>query len=198
MELVFDYPTQTWWVTVFGLLLGLVVGSFLNVVIGRFPVMMQRQWQRECAEVNGVEPPPHETFNLAKPNSHCPKCQATIKWYDNIPVISWLLLKAKCRSCGTHISARYPAIELLTGVIFAVIVWNLGFTFSTFVYLFLACLLISMFFIDADHMLLPDQMTYLMLWTGLGFAIYGAASIERCRDRCNGGLFSALERLLGL
>jgi len=172
MELVFDYPTQTWWVTVFGLLLGLVVGSFLNVVIGRFPVMMQRQWQRECAEVNGVEPPPHETFNLAKPNSHCPKCQATIKWYDNIPVISWLLLKAKCRSCGTHISARYPAIELLTGVIFAVIVWNLGFTFSTFVYLFLACLLISMFFIDADHMLLPDQMTYLMLWTGLGFAIY--------------------------
>lgn len=175
MDIIFDYPAHTWWVTVFGLLLGLVVGSFLNVVIGRFPVMMQRQWQRECAEVTGVTPSEqHEPFNLAKPNSHCPKCKSPIKWYDNIPVISWLVLRAKCRSCGTGISVRYPLIELLTGIVFALIVWNLGFTFTTFVYLFLACLLISMFFIDADHMLLPDQMTYLMLWTGLGFAIYSA------------------------
>ncbi|WP_417665808.1 prepilin peptidase [Pseudidiomarina sp.] len=172
MNIILEYPAATWWVTVFGLLLGLVVGSFLNVVIGRFPIMMQRQWQRECAEVSGTTPEAHAPFNLAKPNSHCPKCKAPIKWYDNIPVISWLMLRAKCRSCGTGISIRYPLIELLTGVVFALIVWNLGFTFTTFVYLFLACLLISMFFIDADHMLLPDQMTYLMLWTGLGFAVY--------------------------
>ena len=171
-ELLFDYPPQTLWVTVFGLLLGLVVGSFLNVVIGRFPVMMQRQWQQECAQVNGVEPEPQATFNLAKPASHCPKCQTPIHWYDNIPVFSWLLLKGKCRSCQTKISVRYPLIELLTGIVFALLVWNLGFTFTTFVYLFLSALLISLFFIDADHMLLPDQMTYLMLWTGLGFAIY--------------------------
>ncbi|WP_417685597.1 prepilin peptidase [Pseudidiomarina gelatinasegens] len=174
MDIIFDYPAHTWWVTVFGLLLGLVVGSFLNVVIGRFPVMMQRQWQRECAEVSGTTPEAQVPFNLATPNSHCPKCKTPIKWYDNIPVISWLLLRAKCRSCGTGISVRYPLIELLTGIVFALIVWNLGFTFTTFVYLFLTCLLISMFFIDADHMLLPDQMTYLMLWTGLGFAIYSA------------------------
>jgi leader peptidase (prepilin peptidase)/N-methyltransferase len=172
MELILDYPAQTAWVTAFGLALGLVVGSFLNVVIGRFPVMMQRQWQKECAEVSGIMPEPQPTFNLATPGSHCPKCKTAIKWYDNIPVISWLVLKAKCRACHTKISARYPSIELLTGIIFATVVWQLGFTFTTFVYLWLACLLISMFFIDADHMLLPDQMTYLMLWSGLGFAMY--------------------------
>ena len=172
MELILNYPAQTAWVTAFGLALGLVVGSFLNVVIGRFPVMMQRQWQKECAEVTGVTPEAQPKFNLATPGSHCPKCKTAIKWYDNIPVISWLVLKAKCRACHTKISVRYPLIELLTGVVFAIVVWQLGFTFTTFVHLWLACLLISMFFIDADHMLLPDQMTYLMLWTGLGYAIY--------------------------
>lgn len=172
MEFFGELTSLNVWVTIFGIALGLIVGSFLNVVIGRYPVMMQRQWQAECSQLHEAVRAPEDTFNLITPNSHCPKCTAPIKWYDNIPVISWLVLRAKCRSCGSGISVRYPLIELLTGIVFALMVWNLGFNFTTFVYLFLACLLISMFFIDVDHMLLPDLMTYLMLWTGLGFAVY--------------------------
>ncbi|RUO56380.1 prepilin peptidase [Pseudidiomarina homiensis] len=172
-ELYSFYPAYSGITLTFGLVLGLVVGSFLNVVIGRLPVMMQRQWQRECAAVNEQPEPQHETFNISTPGSHCPKCKHPIKWYDNIPVISWLVLRAKCRHCKAPISLRYPAIEILTGVTFASLAWFFGAGWPTLSYMIFAALLIVMFFIDYDHMLLPDQLTYFTLWLGLFVAWLG-------------------------
>lgn len=173
-----EFPAESVWLTLTALVFGLVIGSFLNVVIGRFPLMLQRQWRQECAALQAssaeaaATPTKAEPFNLAYPPSRCPKCNHKIAWYDNIPVVSWLLLKAKCRNCRTGISARYPLIELLTGVVFALLTWYGGITIPSLVYMGLACLLICMFFIDADEMILPDQMTYLMLWSGLLFTLY--------------------------
>lgn len=172
-ELYSFYPAYSKMTLVFGLVLGLVVGSFLNVVIGRLPVMMQRQWQRDCAGVNNLPEPTFDTFNISTPGSHCPKCQHAIKWYDNIPVVSWLLLRAKCRHCKAPISLRYPAIEILTGVTFASLAWFFGASWPTLFYMIFAALLIVMFFIDYDHMLLPDQLTYFTLWLGLFVAWLG-------------------------
>ncbi len=180
------YPEFSHLTLFLGLVLGLVVGSFLNVVIGRLPVMMQRQWQRECAALTADEaapqspqprqPPQVEAFSIATPGSHCPKCKHPIKWYDNIPVVSWLLLKAKCRHCKAPISLRYPAIELLTGVTFASIAWFFGASWPALYYMVFAAVLISMFFIDYDHMLLPDQLTYFTLWLGL-FVAWGGGPV---------------------
>ncbi|RUO42323.1 prepilin peptidase [Pseudidiomarina aestuarii] len=167
------YAAHTPWAAAFGIAFGLIVGSFLNVVIGRYPVMMQRQWRAECAQLQEQELPKAEPFNLATPHSRCPKCQSAIRWYDNIPVLSWLLLRAKCRSCGTTISARYPLIESLTGAVFGVLAWQFGMSVDVGIYMLLAALLIVLFFIDLDHMLLPDPFTLFALWLGLGYAIYG-------------------------
>ncbi len=172
-ELYSYYPAYSGLTLSLGLVLGLIVGSFLNVVIGRMPVMMQRQWQRECAGVNDLPEPKFDTFNISTPGSHCPKCKHAIKWYDNIPVISWLLLRAKCRHCNAPISPRYPAIEILTGVTFASLAWFYGAGWSALFYMIFAALLIVMFFIDYDHMLLPDQLTYFTLWLGLFMAWLG-------------------------
>ncbi|RUO62494.1 prepilin peptidase [Pseudidiomarina insulisalsae] len=167
------YPAYSGLTSSLGLVLGLVVGSFLNVVIGRLPVMLQRQWERDCAAVTGQPEPKRANFNISTPGSHCPKCRHAIKWYDNIPVISWLLLKGKCRHCNARISLRYPAIEMLTAVFFAAIVWYQGFSWPALYYMVFAGLLIAMFFIDYDHMLLPDQLTYFTLWLGLFVAWAG-------------------------
>ena len=172
-ELYSYYPAYSGITLSLGLVLGLIVGSFLNVVIGRMPVMMQRQWQRECAGVNNLPEPKFDTFNISTPGSHCPKCKHAIKWYDNIPVISWLLLRAKCRHCKAPISLRYPAIEILTGVTFASLAWFYGLGWPLLFYFIFAALLIVMFFIDYDHMLLPDQLTYFTLWLGLFVAWLG-------------------------
>ncbi|WP_211618624.1 prepilin peptidase [Pseudidiomarina aestuarii] len=173
MDLMTLYAAHTPWAAAFGIAFGLIVGSFLNVVIGRYPVMMQRQWRAECAQLQEQELPKAEPFNLATPHSRCPKCQSAIRWYDNIPVLSWLLLRAKCRSCGTTISARYPLIESLTGAVFGVLAWQFGMSVDVGIYMLLAALLIVLFFIDLDHMLLPDPFTLFALWLGLGYAIYG-------------------------
>lgn len=177
MEWFAWYPAQSWWVTGFGVLFGLVVGSFLNVVIGRLPVMLQRQWQAECAALTDSSKTTEqlERFNLAVPNSRCPTCNQAITWYDNIPVLSWLLLKARCRNCKTAISARYPLIETLTGVVFGLLCWNFGINAELLLWCLFAALLICLFFIDLDHMLLPDQLTYLLLWLGLLYALFGGA-----------------------
>lgn len=173
MEWITQLPTHNVWVTTSGLLLGLIIGSFLNVVIGRFPVMLQRQWQQECANLTGTELTAQEPYNLAVPRSRCPQCQQPIAWYDNIPVISWLSLKARCRHCHMPITIRYPFIELATGIIFALIAWYCGGTVTALAYGWLASLLIVLFFIDLDHMLLPDQLNYLVLWSGLALAWAG-------------------------
>ncbi|WP_338053320.1 A24 family peptidase [Pseudidiomarina taiwanensis] len=167
------YAAETPWALGFGLVLGLMVGSFLNVVIGRYPQMLQRQWRQECQLL--LEQEPHTSdakFNLATPNSHCPKCQSPIRWYDNIPVLSWTLwLRGKCRNCQAPISIRYPSIELLTGAVFAYLTYLFGVSFEVALYWVAASLTISLFFIDYDTQLLPDPFNYVLLWLGLAAAM---------------------------
>ena len=161
------------------LILGLLVGSFLNVVIYRLPAMMEREWKSECRMLLAIEEPTSggsqkpDTFDLAKPGSHCPSCMAPIKFWQNIPVFSYLLLKGKCSTCQISISARYPVIEAATGVLSAVIAWQLGATPQTIAALFFTWCLISLTMIDADHKLLPDQITLPLLWAGLLINSFG-------------------------
>ena len=161
------YPLVTVGIVV---VLGLLVGSFLNVVIYRLPVMMERGWKSECQLILHPDSPPEEPeqpFNLAYPHSHCPGCQSPIRAWQNIPVISYLLLKGQCANCKIAISARYPIIEAVTGLMSAVIAWQLGASIEMLAALFFTWALISLTMIDADHKLLPDQITLPLLWAGL-------------------------------
>lgn len=173
MEWMVLYSTQNAWLAGFMVLLGLAVGSFLNVVIGRLPIMLQRQWQAQCAALTDQPVAPSERFNLALPNSHCPSCEHAIAWYDNIPLLSWLLLQARCRHCNTAISARYPLVETVTAAVFGLLYWNYGLSLDLLMWCLFAALLICLLFIDVDHLLLPDQLTYLLLWLGLLYAVLG-------------------------
>ena len=158
-------------------LLGLCVGSFLNVVIHRMPKMMERQWRAECAELAGQEAPPGERYNLVVPRSACPSCGHRISALENIPVLSWLALRGKCRGCGNGISARYPAVEILTGVLSAYIAWHFGFGVAAAGALLFTWAMIALAFIDLDTFYLPDDITLPLLWLGLMFnldAIYVA------------------------
>jgi len=154
----------------FAAIIGLLVGSFLNVVIYRLPLMMQREWTTECRvlleldEDNAAE---EDVFNLAQPNSHCPHCDAPIKPWQNIPVISYLLLKGRCAQCKTGISARYPIVEAVTALLSGLIAWQLGSPLLVLAGLLFTWSLVSLTMIDADHKLLPDQITLPLLWAGL-------------------------------
>jgi leader peptidase (prepilin peptidase)/N-methyltransferase len=148
-------------------LLGLLIGSFLNVVIYRLPQMMQAEWAANCAELAGQEPPAHAAFNLMRPPSGCPHCKHRIRWFENIPVLSYLALRGKCAHCGAPISIRYPAVELVTGALFAAVALHHGLTPSGLAWAAFASLLVAQFFIDFDTQLLPDDLNYLILWGGL-------------------------------
>ena len=160
------------------LVLGLLVGSFLNVVVYRLPVMMERDWRRQCAELDagddavaaGEEP---ERFDLVVPRSRCPSCGHAIRAHENVPVLSWLWLRGRCAGCGARISARYPAVELLTGIMSAVVIWQLGATVAGLGGLLFTWALVAATFIDVDHQLLPDNITLPLLWLGLGFNLGG-------------------------
>ena len=151
------------------LLLGLLVGSFLNVVIYRLPLMMQRDWQRECRLLLELDQPAAEPqpFNLAVPASRCPHCGTLIKAWQNIPVVSYLLLRGRCHHCRAPISPRYPIVEAVTGVMTMVVFWQLGFTSAALAAAVFTWALIALTLIDADHQLLPDQITLPLLWLGL-------------------------------
>ncbi|MEP4546533.1 MAG: A24 family peptidase [Saccharospirillum sp.] len=149
------------------LVLGLLVGSFLNVVIYRLPVMMQNAWAREAAEMAGVDEPEQTRFDLIKPDSTCPSCGHQIRAWENIPVISYLVLGGKCSQCKTRISPRYPIIELTTGLLSLALAWQFGATVQTAALLVLFWALIAMTMIDVDHQLLPDSITLPLLWLGL-------------------------------
>ncbi len=155
-------------------IIGLMIGSFLNVVIYRLPIMMQRGWKQECQEF--LELPdsnqPEDTFNLALPDSHCPSCNAEIKWYQNIPVLSYLLLQGKCAHCHTHISLRYPFVEALTGLLSIIVAYQLGGQIETLFALLLTWTLIALSGIDFDHQLLPDNIILPMLWLGLFLSLF--------------------------
>ncbi len=161
--------------TVLAGIIGLMVGSFLNVVIYRLPVMMDRAWRKECREFLGIEDNDNEqgeTFNLMLPLSRCPKCNSAITPLQNIPVFSYLLLKGKCAQCHTPISLRYPAIETLTGIASAVVVWHFGFQLTSLYALLLTWSLITLSFIDIDHQLLPDAIVLPLLWFGLFLSLF--------------------------
>lgn len=156
-------------------LIALMVGSFLNVVIYRLPVMMRRAWRRDCLEF--LEMPAEqsmtdERFNLAFPNSCCPSCKNPIKPWQNIPVLSYLLLRGKCASCGIGIAIRYPLIEAFTAFCSLAVAWHFGFSAQTAFALLLTWALIAMSFIDIDHQLLPDSITLPTLWLGLILSVF--------------------------
>jgi leader peptidase (prepilin peptidase) / N-methyltransferase len=162
-------------ITISGIL-GLLVGSFLNVVIYRLPIMMEREWKSQCKNVSDAEQstaahpaakPEQSTFNLATPHSHCPKCDTPIKAWQNIPVISYLLLKGQCKSCQCAIPKRYPIIEFITGLLSCLVIWHFGFSWQGGAMLLLTWALITLTVIDFDQQLLPDSITLPALWLGL-------------------------------
>ncbi len=161
-------------------IISLIVGSFLNVLIYRLPIMMEREWQQEyqayfSPDANAAATEP---FNLALPRSRCPKCQSAIKAYDNIPVLSWLMLGGKCRSCKAPISTRYPAIEALTALLSATVAWQLGFGLPALLLILVTWILVALTFIDIDKMLLPDQLTLPLLWLALLFSLTDSAMVN--------------------
>ena len=154
-------------------ILGLLVGSFLNVVIYRLPKMMERQWAAECAELAGKAVDGTEKFNLMVPRSRCSSCGHMIAWYENIPLLSYLFLKGKCSVCGTKFGWRYPLVEAVTGALFFFCAWRWGLTATGLAWSGFAATLLALALIDWDTKLLPDDLTLPLLWAGLIVAALG-------------------------
>ena len=148
-------------------LIGLLIGSFLNVVIYRLPKMMEQQWAAECASVTGQAVPKTEQLSLLSPRSRCSHCGHAIAWYENIPVLSYVFLRGKCSVCSTPYGLRYPAVELTSGVLFAFCAWRWGNTATTLVWCGFSAALLALAMIDWDTTLLPDDITLPLLWAGL-------------------------------
>jgi leader peptidase (prepilin peptidase) / N-methyltransferase len=165
-----------------GFLFSLLVGSFLNVVIHRVPIMLERDWAAQAAEFTAAateQPAPtgaeseYKRFNLITPRSRCPNCNHQITALENIPIISWLMLGGKCSECKTRISARYPTIELITGLLGALAIAFFGATWAGLGALILTWTLVALTCIDIDTQLLPDDITLPLLWVGLLFNLFG-------------------------
>ncbi|NVK44251.1 MAG: prepilin peptidase [Oceanospirillaceae bacterium] len=175
-ELLADIPFAA---VALAFVFSLLVGSFLNVVIYRLPLMMEREWQAMAmeAQADGTaqlpEPESGEPFNLAVPASRCPQCGHRIRWYENIPLLSYLALRGKCSSCSARIPLRYPLVELITGLTSAMVVWHFGLNAQGISLMLLSWGLIALTFIDLDHQLLPDRITLPLLWLGLILNSFG-------------------------
>ena len=155
-------------------LFGALIGSFLNVVIYRLPVMMEREWQSQAKEILEIENnEQQEPFNLVVPNSRCPHCDHKTRPWENIPVLSYLLLKASCSNCGTRISARYPIIEFATAVLSVLVIAEFGLNLTGLLVCFFTYALIALSMIDYDTQLLPDDITLPLLWAGLIVNYFG-------------------------
>jgi len=152
--------------------LGLIVGSFLNVVILRLPKMIEQSWRQECCELLDQPQPDEPTLTLSYPGSQCPGCGTPIKPWQNIPVASWLILRGQCAQCGMRISVRYPFVELITGLLSGLAAWQFGFGAEAVSALVLIWVLIALTGIDMDTQLLPDSMTLPLLWLGLGVNLF--------------------------
>ena len=174
---------------IFAVLVSLAIGSFLNVVILRYPTMLNAEWQAEAKSfLDDTEyvPPAHD-FNLSKPDSHCPQCKNPLKWWHNIPLLSFIVLRGRCAKCKQPISWRYPIIEVLTLLCTLAVVISLGFTLYSLMVVILTWVMIAQAGIDAEHQFIPDNLSYSMLWLGLlvsatgigpistALSIYGAA-----------------------
>jgi leader peptidase (prepilin peptidase) / N-methyltransferase len=160
------------WILVAGIL-GLLVGSFLNVVIHRLPRMMQTQWEQQAAELRGETLPSKEKYTLVTPRSACPSCGHQIRAWENIPLVSWLFLRGKCSACKTPISARYPIVECVTGALCAAAAWKFGWGPASVASLLLIFALVALTGIDFDTQLLPDDITLPLLWIGLLINLLG-------------------------
>lgn len=148
-------------------ILGLMIGSFLNVVIYRLPKMLDRDWQAQCAELTGAPAPVAPVFNLMTPRSACPGCGTPISALKNIPIISYLFLRGRCAQCGTNISKRYPVVEALSGLLGGLMAWHFGFGVAAIAAMIFCWSLLALTFIDFDTQLLPDNITLPLLWLGL-------------------------------
>jgi leader peptidase (prepilin peptidase) / N-methyltransferase len=154
------------WAMALGVL-GLLVGSFLNVLIHRLPKMLEREWQAHCAEMRGEAVPEQEAFNLLVPRSRCPHCAHAIAWYENIPLLSYALQRGRCRACGGRIASRYPLVEAVSGLLAAYAAWHFGPTWQAVFAVLLLWSLLALTCIDFETFLLPDAMTQPLLWLGL-------------------------------
>jgi leader peptidase (prepilin peptidase)/N-methyltransferase len=176
-DLAAFYASEPIWFAGSVYLLGLMIGSFLNVVIYRLPIILERDWRSQATDLlhpsgdASADPTPLERFTLSTPRSACPKCKAPITALQNIPVVSWLVLHGRCASCKAKISARYPVVELATGVLSAWVAWHFGFGASAACALLVTWALIALTGIDIDHQLLPDNITLPLLWAGLLAAV---------------------------
>ena len=155
-------------------IVGALVGSFLNVVIHRLPIMMEREWKAQCEELisSNTQPQATEPYNLAVPTSSCPQCGHKIRAWENIPLLSYLWLRGKCARCGTAISVRYPLVEAISATLSALIAWHFGVGWEVAAALLLTWALIPLTVIDIDHQLLPDAITLPLLWVGLGLSLF--------------------------
>jgi len=152
----------------------LLVGSFLNVVIYRLPVMMQREWRSQCEELLSEEAPdlPEGRFDLVMPPSRCRNCGAPVRAWQNIPVISYILLRGQCAGCGTRISARYPFVEALTAILTGLVAWRFGFGWEAGAAVVMTWVLLAIAFIDFDHQIIPDSLSLPLLWLGLFLSLF--------------------------
>ncbi|WP_372821517.1 A24 family peptidase [Pseudomonas parafulva] len=153
--------------------LGLLVGSFLNVLVHRLPVMLERQWQNEAREVLGLPVEAHERFDLCLPASHCPGCGHRIRAWENIPVVSYLAQRGRCSACKGRISLRYPLVELACAGLSLVVAWHFGVSVQALLALVLTWCLLALSLIDAEHQLLPDVLVLPTLWLGLVVNAFG-------------------------
>jgi len=154
-------------------ILGLIVGSFLNVVIYRLPIMMKRDWHKQCSELLEIETEPTEPFNLNQPRSKCPYCGHQITALENIPILSYLWQRGKCTACGKAISFRYPLVEAISAILAVIVAWQFGFGWPLLGALVLTWALLAASVIDIDHQLLPDDITLPFLWIGLSCNLFG-------------------------
>ncbi len=173
LQLLFDAPPGILLTSILWGVIGLLIGSFLNVVIYRLPIMMQRETDNFIAAERN-EPLPHtQTYNLVVPRSACTSCGHTLSAIENIPLLSWLWLRGRCRHCGAGVSARYPLVEALTALLSGFVVWRIGSGFEGIAALLLLWSLLAMAFIDLDTQLLPDDLTLPLIWMGLLFNLMG-------------------------
>jgi len=159
--------------TVVAAVFGLVVGSFLNVVVYRLPKMMEYAWQTDCHALLGTPMESQARLNLAVPRSYCPLCAHPIPWYENIPVLSYLALRGKCSTCKASISIRYPTVELVSALFFALAVAHFGVSWIALAWCAFSALLIALFLIDLDTQQLPDDLNYILLWLGISVSLLG-------------------------
>jgi leader peptidase (prepilin peptidase)/N-methyltransferase len=177
MTLIELYTSEPVWLIGSVFVLSLLIGSFLNVVIHRLPIMMEREWRNQAKELLAAEPTadgpvPAAQYNLILPRSACPHCGTQITALQNIPVISWLFLKGRCAHCAAPISVRYPLVELTTALLSAIVAWRFGFTAHMAAALVLTWTLVALCMIDFDHQLLPDDLTLPLMWLGLFLSLF--------------------------